>query len=306
MSVRELTASSARRGHRVTRYRRALSRLLAASRIARPHKCVVAAASVLAGAYLSAANVPPWSARVVTASIVMALVLAFAFVINDYADAVADGIAKSRRPIPAGLISRSNALRLAALLGVVAVLLGAAEGPWFALAVAGLVAVCAAYSLLDLKTVPLLGIGIVAFFSAATGVYGAFAAGGLSPAVVAFTICVFLNSYATETLYTVHDLPADVRTGTSTTAVRLGPTPTLWLFQAFTLLSVVALYVVPLELGVASPAYLVALSLLTTVPTVLAAALAGLDYDARRIARARVATRVIRLVAIAPMLLLHP
>jgi 4-hydroxybenzoate polyprenyltransferase len=291
---------------RLLPYRAQLGRLLGMSRIARPQKCVLAALSTLMGSYLSGAHVALWSSRVVTASLAMGLVCAFGFVVNDYCDAAADAVGKEGRPIPAGLVSPSSAVALAVLLGVGAVLPAATAGPWPALATLLLLGLSGAYSLLSFKTVPLLGIGTVAFLSAATVAYGACLADGLSPAAVAVVVCVFLNSCAMETLYTVHDLPADTRAGTPTTAVRLGPEATVWTFQAFSLLSLATLYVLPVRLGVASPSYLAAVSLVTIVPTAMAAAFVGLEYDAGRVAQARLALRVIRLAAIAPLLLLHP
>jgi geranylgeranylglycerol-phosphate geranylgeranyltransferase len=291
---------------RVQLYHRAVRRLFRASRIARPQKCLLAAALTLVGAYLSGAHITMWPWRILTASVVIGLVYAFCFVLNDYCDADADRVGKPSRPIPDGLISRSGALYLAALLAAAGVLLAAGIELRLALAALLLVGVSGAYSLLSLKTVPLLGIGTVALVSSATPVYGALAAAGLSRAVVALAACVFVNSFAMETLYTVHDVPADARAGTVTTALHLGPGPTLWLFQACNVLLILMLYVVPLGLGVASLQYLAAVSLLAVVPTALAAAFVGVDYDADRVARARLALRVIRPGAIIPMLLLHP
>jgi 4-hydroxybenzoate polyprenyltransferase len=280
------------------------ARLVGASRIARPQKSLLASLSTLMGAYLSSPHVAIWSSPVVTAAIVNGLVCAFGFVVNDCCDAGADAIGKRDRPIPAGLISRSSAVRLTVLLGASALLLATALGPGPALAAVLLLVVSGAYSLLSLKTIPLLGIGTVAVLSAATVAYGASVAGGLSPAVVALAACVLLNSCAMETGYTVHDLPADTLAGTRTTAAQLGPDATVRISQLFTLLSVTALYAVPLRLGIAAPPYLAAVTIAATIPTVLVAVSVGLHYDAGRVARARLALRVIRLCTIAPMLLL--
>jgi geranylgeranylglycerol-phosphate geranylgeranyltransferase len=272
----------------------------------RPQKCLLAAVSTLLGSYLSGAHVALWSPAVVTAAITMGLVCAFGFVVNDWSDAPADGAGKPGRPIPAGLISRPAALALAASLAAAALLLASASGPLHAVVSLLLVAVGAAYSVFELKRVPLLGIATVAFLSSATVAYGGFAAGAISPATVALLVCVFLNSCALETLYTVQDLPADEQAGTRTTAVVLGRGWTLRIFHAFNALLLGALYLLPLGLGVASPPYLAAVSLLAAAPTALAGASAGLRYEPRRAARARLALRAVRVCAIAPILLLHP
>jgi 4-hydroxybenzoate polyprenyltransferase len=266
---------------------------------------VVAALSTLVGAYLSGTPAAAWSPRTLTASLVIWLVCASGFAINDYCDSGADAEGKAGRPIPAGLVSRSWALAVAVVLATSGVVLAATTGPDLALAALFLVAVSGAYSLLRLKAVPLAGIGTVAFLSAATGIYGALAAGGLSRAVLAFAVCVFVNSFAMETLYTIDDIVADARAGTRTTAVRLGPTLTLQSFQACNVLLLAVLYWLPWQLGLASTAYLATVSLLTVLPTVAASVLAGMEYDATRVTRARLAMRFIRLAALGPMLLLH-
>src|SRR4030081_1432224 len=97
-------ASGKRPGTRLDFRHSHAHRVLSASRIARPHKCLLAVLSTVVGSYLSVAGVAMLSPRVVAAAVVMGLVCAFGFIVNDYRDATADGIGKPSRPIPSGVI----------------------------------------------------------------------------------------------------------------------------------------------------------------------------------------------------------
>lgn len=281
-----------------------MRQILHTARITRPRIALQAALSSVLGSYLSGTHVTIFSTNVMIAALVTGLVCAFGFVINDYHDAAADSISKPHRSIPAGIVSRRAALGLAIFLATVAFFLACILGFWSATAALFLIGLSAAYSLFSLKTEVLLGIGTVAFLTSATVGYGSLAAGGLSSANVIFMALLFLNQCSLETLYTLEDMPGDARAAVATTAVRLGPLATLWLFQVFTLAFLLSC-IVPWLLGLTSNSYIVAMLVCTILPTTLVLAFVRVTYDDSNVHHARLALRVIRILSIIPVLLLR-
>lgn len=262
------------------------------------------AAYTLLGAYLGA-GVPALSTSpVARAALVVLLVIASGNVVNDYRDAEADAIAKPERPIPSGRIARPVAGGLAVGLAVAALLV-ASTLAWPLIVVAAVtVGLSVAYSY-RLKNVPLVGNATVGALCAAILAYGGYAAAAtMSAAVVAATAMTFLFVFAQEVFYTVEDEDGDRRSRIATTATRWGVPTTLAIFKGLALVFMGAA-LAPWFTGHASDAYLVAIVVLTIVPTMGVVVLVSGQVSASTVALASRLTRLIWYTSMLAIVLLR-
>jgi 4-hydroxybenzoate polyprenyltransferase len=246
---------------------------------------------MLLGAYLSCGARCLLSARVLSAAVVVGLAVAFSFVVNAYRDVAADSLNEPRRPIPSGRVSRRVAGKFAMALAGVALGVAATLGPLMALFALGTVLLSALYSY-RLKSTVLIGNAVIGTLNASIVVYGALAAGAVTPAAWVVGLLVFLGTVAQEILYTVRDQAGDARAGTLTIATRYGEEIAVRFFQLSALLFVGAATLVWL-LGLASLQYVYALVPCTMLPMVGIVLLLGRQVTA---ARVRFALRVINAV----------
>jgi len=276
--------------------------LSALLQVTRPHIAAQAAAYSFLGAYISAGAASLVGGATLLAALLVGLVVAFGFVINDYADAELDRLTKPERPIPTGMLSRPQAGAIALALGGI-VLVGAiaAPGPLKPLAVFNL-ALAAAYSL-QLKGTVLLGNIAMAFLNSSIVAFGALAADGLTPLVWQVTAMIFVYTLAQEVLYTVDDREGDARAGLCTTAVYFGVESTLWLFRSLIVVAA-AVALLPLLSGAASPLYLLALLACTLLPIGLRILPLTARADPAAIRTACVTVKWVRLSSLVPLLLL--
>jgi geranylgeranylglycerol-phosphate geranylgeranyltransferase len=280
-----------------------LDRVLATLRISRLHVGLLAAMYTVLGAYLSGSA---WLQRpddVIHGALVIALVVAFGFVINDYHDSDLDSISKPYRPIPSGRLSRRYALGFACTLALFAVVAAAGMGVLPVIAALALVACSAAYTFF-LKPTLLLGIMMVAALNASAVLYGCMAAGRLSPGAVMLTVLAVLNAGAQETLYNVVDRAEDARFHVRTTAVRLGQDASLWLFSALAL-GCAAATIVPWSIHVGSHAYIWAALPCSTIPLVGVVILVRTRSTQDTLYLAHRIMKVVRLASVLPVLLLR-
>jgi len=182
-------------------------RILAMIEIARPATTLKAAPYALLGAYLSGTATSLLSFRPWLAMLVVCIVVAFGFVINDFRDVAVDALSKPTRPIPSGRITRRDTATLALALAIVALAIAAGLGLGLGL---GIYTVCAIglsslYSYL-LKGIPFLGNATVALLDASIVVFGSFAARGPTRAVIVVATLTFLYILAFEILHNVADL----------------------------------------------------------------------------------------------------
>jgi geranylgeranylglycerol-phosphate geranylgeranyltransferase len=195
-------------------------------RLVRAENCVMAGLATLVGAGTATAPAPaldPTGAgwAVAGSAVTVMLVVAFGNVLNDLADEAADTVGKSRRPLPSGRVSRSQASGLAWVLLVGAVAVTLLTPHRQLLFVAAMGAVAALYSPF-LKRVPLLGNLTVAGQCGATLLFGAGAAGAVSRATVGAALLVAVGMLCVEVAKTVEDHDADRRVGTRTVAHLVG------------------------------------------------------------------------------------
>ncbi len=280
-----------------------LARLGAILHITRPQIAAQAAAYTVLGAYLNQGL--PFSRPdiVVIAALVVALVVAFGFVSNDYVDLEIDRVNRPERPLPAGELSRNGALWLAGLLVIAAVAVAWLLPPLlFCIACANII-LTVAYSLLLKRTV-LLGNMAMALLNSSVLVFGGLATGAVSPLVWAVAGMSFVYTLGQEVLYTVDDIAGDAQLGLVTTAIYFGVGPSLSLFRALMVL-VMLLALILWWLAALSPLVLAALLLCTVLPLALWIVPLTLQGEPRAIARACHTLPFIRLISLFPLVLLR-
>ncbi len=277
-------------------------RLAALLHVLRPHVAAQAAAYTFLGAYLSVGARFTLTPLTALAAMIVAVVVAFGFVINDYADADIDRLTKPQRPIPSGAVSRPQAAALARLLVVLtAVLILFAPIVLQAITILNL-ALTAAYAL-ALKRTVLIGNATVALLNASIPVFGGLAAGGVSAVVWAVAGMSFLYTLAQEVLYTVNDVDGDARAGIVTTAVYFGVEPALRLFRVLIGLALLCAAAPAVVAGV-TPFYLAALLVCVALPVGLFILPRTWRYEPRAVHRACAAMKVVRVASLAPLILL--
>jgi len=211
--------------------------LLAIMRLVRLSNSLPASALVLLGAKLTgSALLDP---RLWLAMAAMWCITAFGYVSNDLSDVVEDRINKPDRPLPTGKSTRRQAIMLALMLLVTALLLSRQLG-WLALTVAALV--LALLLLYNWRLKGALGLGnlLIASLAACALLPGAVAVDGwqrvtfvkLLPATTALALFIL----AREMLKTLEDRAGDGVAGKRTIAIQLGTAPTLRLIACLALL----------------------------------------------------------------------
>lgn len=262
-----------------------------------------AGAYTLIGAYLAggvaAALAPaPWRA-----ALVVGLVVAYGFVINDYVDVEVDALGKPHRPIPAGLLARRDALIFAAALAVFALAVAATLGPGLGLFAAATVAIATLYSF-ALKGTVLVGNACMGLLIAAIPLFGALAAGAITPAVWVVAGLMWLFDFSHEVLKTTADHAGDRAAGLATVATAFGVAGAVRCFQVLALLFC-AVSLLPWPLGFASWAYAAALLPCTLLPTLGVVFMLARSTDDRTITLALKVMRYMWISNLLPILLLR-
>jgi geranylgeranylglycerol-phosphate geranylgeranyltransferase len=273
-----------------------------AAEVVRLRNAAFGAAYTLLGAYLAADVARLAAAPVLVAAVVVLLVVACGNATNDYRDAAADAIAKPLRPIPSGRLSRSSAGWVAVALGVASIAIASTLGSNLMVFALVTVIMAVAYSYV-LKEIPLVGNASVGLLCGAILVFGALAAGGVTPAVVVSCTLTGLFVFAQEVFYTVEDEPGDRASGVHTAATTFGTTNALRIFKVLAVLFV-AVAVSPWFLGLAPDRYLYAVVVCTVAPTIVVLVLLNGRPGARTIDRASRLTRFTWLSSIVTLLLL--
>lgn len=277
-------------------------RLAALIHVTRPQIAAQAAAYTLLGAYLSAELRAALTPLTALAALIVALVVAFGFVINDYADADLDHLSKPERPIPAGAVSRPQAVAIALILAALILALSLFTPLVLQLIALLNLVLTAAYSL-ALKRTVLLGNLTMALLNSSILLFGSLAAGGLAPLIWAVVAMSFLYTLAQEVLYTVDDAEGDARAGIVTTAVAFGVGPALHLFRALISLALLCA-AAPLWLAPVVSLYLPALLLCVVLPVAAYILPLTLRATPATISQACAGVKLVRLAGLVPLVLL--
>jgi len=219
-------------------------RLIQTVVLLRLHNCLIAAASVLVGAFLARSSLAP---RALLGAAAAFLVAAGGYALNDLYDIETDRVNKGWRPLPSGRIGRRYAMSLAALLWVAGIVLSASAGAAaLGFAIAWTVLVWLYCS--RLKSAGLAGHLIVSAVASSGFMMGA-AIGGRSAAGLLPFGLAFLFHFAREVVKGTADIRGDVAAGIRTLPAGLGQRASAVLCTA-SLAAVMALSVLPWAAGV--------------------------------------------------------
>ncbi|MBP1466308.1 UbiA family prenyltransferase [Candidatus Chloroploca sp. M-50] len=219
----------------------------------------------LVGAYLSGGIVALWSGAAWVSAVIVGLVVAFGFVINDMVDVEVDRLAKPHRPLVAGRLSQADARIFALVLASLALGLALVLG-WLPMALVATTLALATFYSFVLKGTVLLGNVCMGVLIALIPLFGALAGGGITLAVWVVAGLMFLFDVSHEVLKTTADHEGDRAAGLTTVATYAGVPGAIRIFQLLALLfCLVAL--LPWPLGLASWAYALALVPCALLPT---------------------------------------
>lgn len=234
------------------------------AQITRYTNSIYAAVYTLVGAYLAggAGALGPHS---LGAALVVGLVVAYGFVINDYVDVQVDSYSKPQRPIPAGRIARGAALWLALALAGLALILAASLGPGLGLFALSTTLLATLYSF-ALKGTVLWGNACMALLIASIPLYGGLAGGGATALVWVVAGLMWLFDFSHEILKTTADWRGDGQAGLRTVATAFGVAGAVRIFQVAGLLFI-GVALLPWLAGLAGMAYLLALLPCAVLPT---------------------------------------
>jgi 4-hydroxybenzoate polyprenyltransferase len=252
--------------------------------------------------YLSGITTIALNAYQALALLVLALIISFGFVINDYVDLSIDRLTKPERFLPSGAVTLQEARLLGiVLVGLVVILAGLLPAPLRWIAYLNLF-LTAAYSLWLKRTV-LLGNGTIAFLNSSILLYGPIMGNGANLVVWSVIAIVVLYTLAQEVLYTVDDYAGDAQAGITTTAIYLGVDLTLTIFKLL-IGAVVLSSLVPVVLGFASVAYILLLIPCLLGPIFLRILPLAHQGGAAQITAACKTMKLVRISSLAPLLVL--
>jgi len=278
------------------------SKLLAYLEICRPHVALQAAAFTLLGAFLSG-GIPFFiHPQILTSAIMIALAVAFAFVVNDYKDVNVDSINKPDHPIPSGRVSKTEAFWIAIVTAIIVLLLSLFMGSNFFMIALYLLSLSASYSIV-LKGTPLIGNFAVAILSASIILIGAIAANGVTRSAWIVSVFVLIYTLAQEVLYTIRDHDADKNVGLCTTAVSFGIENCLWVYR-ISVIIFVFIVIIPWVFNYASSIYLLAVIVLSITPLMVNIIILRPKYLDQNINLACKITKVARMTSLVVAILL--
>ncbi len=222
--------------------------------LVRPQNCLASALATLLGVHLGDGSDGAGPVRVAASMLVVCLILAASYVVNDLRDADADVLGNPGRAIPSGRVTRREAVALWWALGAGGCLVAFAfgEADLAVMAVACLAA-GVVYSV-RLKGTVLVGNAFVGLMAATPVLYGSLAGGSPTASTWFAALIMFLFIFADEVLKAIGDREADGAAGLRTVGTRLGLVQGLLVFRTITL-GFVAAALLPLVAGRAGVIY---------------------------------------------------
>ena len=249
---------------RATRRPPARVRLKALFDLVRPQNCLASALATLLGAHLGSQETTGLL-RIAGSMLVVALILAASYVVNDLRDADADALGNPGRPIPSGRVTRTEAAAFWVALGAAGCLVAFA---YREMDLALMAPACLAAGVLYtywLKGTVLVGNAFVGFMAATPVLYGRLTAGSPTAATWFAALLMFLFIFGDEVLKAIGDRVADGAAGHRTVGTELGLRRGLRAFIAIAL-CFVAGAVLPVVLGRARLLYGVGILLGAVAP----------------------------------------
>jgi geranylgeranylglycerol-phosphate geranylgeranyltransferase len=207
--------------------------------------------AVIVGEILASVAVPAMTA--IYGFLTGFLLLASSMVLNDYFDREIDSINDPKRPIPSGIVTTTEAVWFALILGSLGVLTSAYTGIATLLIAFISLAIAISYNA-KLKKTGLLGNALVSTNVAVPFIYGGFAVGSPTWSLGIFVLLAFLASVGREIIKGIVDVPGDTARGVRSIAATKG-NATAAKYGAVFFIVAVALSILPLALGLVTLYY---------------------------------------------------
>ncbi|MGE5680789.1 MAG: geranylgeranylglycerol-phosphate geranylgeranyltransferase [Bacillota bacterium] len=176
-----------------------------------------------------------------TASFAGAVVGAAGNVINDILDIEIDRINRPKRVLPAGLLSKNEALVFYVILNLIALLLGSYLNYVSLIIIIVTLALVYLYSW-RLKKIPLLGNLTVAAMTALAFVYGGVAVGNWQRSVIP-AFFAFMVNFIREILKDIEDIEGDSRNNVVTFPAKYGIKPAVKIITGSTVLLILSTFI---------------------------------------------------------------
>ncbi|BAB66520.1 UbiA family prenyltransferase [Sulfurisphaera tokodaii] len=216
--------------------------------LVRIHNVIGSAISVFMG-YVVASEWKIVPIKLILAMIVVSVIAAGGYIINDVFDIEIDKINKPNRPLPSGRIKISRARSLSIVLFLVGIVLSVLLNI-YAFIIALLTVLALYYYAKDLKKQGLVGNLIVALTSALSAFYGglAFFEGSWVIRTLIPTLYIFFFTLTREFVKGIEDVKGDMTNGVKTLAVRVGIEKT-WFISKIILVILIVTSFIPYFFG---------------------------------------------------------
>lgn len=280
------------------------SRLKGVVQLTRLDTALLAGVYTLLGSYLGGARIGELgTSPAIDAALVVMLIVAASFAINDIYDRENDAFFRPQRAIPSGRITVGQARWIALTFALAGLILSIRLGAGLFLFACFTLVLSTLYSI-RLKGTPLWGNGAIALLDASILLFGAAAGWQLTPAVWTGFGLVFIFVLAQEILYTVHDEEGDRRMALATTAIAFGSRASIRMIQGLAALFMIV-GLLPWFLGYASTGYLITIGVVSYLPLLYALFQLGIDPDRVALVRTARIFWLIRLTSLLPLVLLR-
>ena len=190
-------------------------------RIIRPSGCLMVSLIAVTGQLIASGRLPGLS-TVTSAFMTGFLMTASSFTINDYLDHEIDAINAPWRPIPSGLMTRDEALRLGVALGLMGSTVSLYTSAAACIVAVGSLLLSILYTVKG-KYLGLMGHVMVAICIASSFIFGALAVtAGITPLVLGVFTVSFLYVLGGELTQSISDIEGDLSKGVKSVAILWG------------------------------------------------------------------------------------
>jgi len=159
---------------------------------------------------------------ILTAFFAYFLISGSGFVINDYFDIDIDSVNKPNRPLPAGLISKKEALYIYAIMFIGSIILSLQVNPLFAIIAIPNTILYSIYSVYFKRYGGIIANAIMGIYAALVVLSGISISGNLSIIVVVYATSLFLYMVGTQIIMGIEDIKGDSLNGARTLPVTIG------------------------------------------------------------------------------------
>ena len=230
-----------------------MGRISAITQLARPLNGLIAAISVILGAFLAKGSIDPLL-NVVIVSVSAFLLLSAGNAFNDFCDVETDRVNKPSRPIPSGRVEKRSVLVFAIALFVTGTALGLFIN-WLAFSVACVVSALLVLYNTRLRRMLLVGNVVIGLLTGLTFISGGIAVGSIAGAFIP-AVFALLFTAGREIVKDIQDVEGDKITGLVSLPTKWGSRGAMYVSFIFLAL-VIIISPLPYLLGIYSRYYVI-------------------------------------------------